>query len=154
MNQIRIIVTSEPVAKGRPRVTTVNGRPRTYTPKKTASWENDCRQLARIEMGSRKPLQGPVRVEVIAVFTPPASWPAWKRDAALSGALLHTGKPDASNLAKAAEDALNGVVWGDDAQVVELVVRKSYGERAMVEILVKSLPASPSQITRKTDLGA
>lgn len=35
---------------------------------------------------------------------------------------LPTGKPDLSNLIKGVEDALNGIVWADDSQIV------SYGE--------------------------
>lgn len=39
-------------------------------------------------------------------------------------ALFDTGKPDCDNIAKAVLDALNGVAFDDDAQVVTLVVRK------------------------------
>ena len=39
-------------------------------------------------------------------------------------ALLDTGKPDCDNIAKAVLDALNGVAFDDDAQVVTLLVRK------------------------------
>ena len=35
-------------------------------------------------------------------------------------------KPDCDNLAKAVLDALNGVLWQDDSQVVELSVSKWY----------------------------
>ena len=38
--------------------------------------------------------------------------------------LLHTTKPDAENLAKAALDALTGFAWNDDKQVCDLLVRK------------------------------
>lgn len=39
-----------------------------------------------------------------------------------------TSKPDALKLARAAEDALTGVLWRDDAMTVDLVVLKRYGE--------------------------
>lgn len=39
-------------------------------------------------------------------------------------ALFDTGKPDCDNIAKAILDALNGVAFDDDAQVVILLVRK------------------------------
>ena len=39
-------------------------------------------------------------------------------------ALFDTGKPDCDNIAKAVLDALNGVAFDDDSQVVTLVVRK------------------------------
>lgn len=38
--------------------------------------------------------------------------------------MFDTGKPDCDNIAKAVLDALNGVAFDDDSQVVTLVVRK------------------------------
>ena len=37
-------------------------------------------------------------------------------------------KPDATNMAKLAEDAVNGIVFADDSQVVDLVVHKRFGK--------------------------
>jgi Holliday junction resolvase RusA-like endonuclease len=37
---------------------------------------------------------------------------------------IPTAKPDGDNLAKNALDSANGILWRDDAQVVELTVRK------------------------------
>jgi hypothetical protein len=37
-------------------------------------------------------------------------------------------KPDCTKLLRAVEDACTGVVWADDAQVVEQLVSKRYGE--------------------------
>jgi Holliday junction resolvase RusA-like endonuclease len=45
-----------------------------------------------------------------------------------TAALWPTVKPDASKLVRAIEDALTGVVWTDDARVVEQLVTKRYGE--------------------------
>lgn len=44
----------------------------------------------------------------------------------LEGRKQHTVKPDLDNLVKAILDALNGVAWHDDAQVVELHISKQY----------------------------
>jgi len=151
---ISIDITGAPVAKGRPRMAVVQGRARAFTPAKTRSWENDARQLARIEMGSRKPFARPISCVVIAYFVPPKSWPAWKRAAALNGEIAHTGKPDVDNIVKAVKDALNGVVWTDDAQVVELAAEKRYGERARVWVKVSEIEQLPSQIKRRGDLAA
>jgi len=38
-----------------------------------------------------------------------------------------TKKPDATKLLRAIEDALTGVLWVDDAQIVTQVVQKTYG---------------------------
>lgn len=48
-----------------------------------------------------------------------------------------TGRPDVLKLARAVEDALTGVVWRDDAQIVHEVIAKSWGEPARVEVSVE-----------------
>lgn len=51
-------------------------------------------------------------------------------------------KPDADNIAKCL-DALNGVIWHDDAQVVECIVRKRYcsgGEQPHLNVFVEYMP--------------
>jgi|tagenome__1003787_1003787.scaffolds.fasta_scaffold20940909_2 Holliday junction resolvase RusA-like endonuclease len=47
-----------------------------------------------------------------------------------------TGKPDATKLVRAVEDALTGVLWRDDAQVVLQRVRKLYGTPERAEVVV------------------
>jgi len=49
-------------------------------------------------------------------------------------------RPDTLKLARAVEDALTGVLWADDAQIVDEYIGKRYGEKACVEI--KVWPAS------------
>lgn len=46
-------------------------------------------------------------------------------------------RPDTTKLLRAIEDALTGIVWRDDAQVVTQHAAKVYGEPARVEIHVK-----------------
>ena len=45
-------------------------------------------------------------------------------------------RPDTTKLLRALEDALTGIIWKDDEQVVKQVIRKHYGENpgAMVRI--------------------
>jgi len=66
---------------------------------------------------------------VTASIAIPPSWSRKKTVAAIS-------RPDADNYGKAALDALNEVVWGDDSQVVDLRVIKSYAERPQLLIEV------------------
>jgi Holliday junction resolvase RusA-like endonuclease len=47
-----------------------------------------------------------------------------------------TGAPDVLKLARAVEDALSGVVWTNDARIVDERIRKAWGERACVRIRV------------------
>lgn len=76
-----------------------------------------------------EPHKGPISVEVVCVLAVPASWSKAKKVQALSGTLHPTSRPDVDNYAKLVMDALNGIAWVDDAQVVQLSVAKCYGEQ-------------------------
>lgn len=163
---IHIVVTGHPVAKARARasvvprkgggfVTDKTGRPllHHHTPEKTRKWESEARELARHEMGQDQPIAAPVFLTVTAFFAPAQSWPNWKRDAALAGMIGHTSKPDADNILKAAKDALNGIVWLDDSQVIQTQVAKAYSHRPRVHITVRVMDhISPSSISSKKQL--
>lgn len=69
----------------------------------------------------------------------PGSWSKKKRAAALEGSIRPTGKPDCSNMVKLVEDALNGVAWRDDSQIVSLGVRKRYAEKPETRLTIKEV---------------
>ena len=52
-----------------------------------------------------------------------------------------TTMPDVDKLARCALDALSGVIFRDDAQIVTLHVGKRYGEPERAEIMVRELLA-------------
>ncbi len=68
----------------------------------------------------------------------PASFSKRKRLDAIERRLRPTTKPDWDNIAKTI-DALNKVVWPDDAAVVDAVVRKFYSEKPALVIVVRAL---------------
>ena len=70
----------------------------------------------------------PVALSLIVLHPIPKSW-SKRQDAALAGTERPTTKPDADNVAKAIADACNGVVWVDDAQVVELSSASATAQR-------------------------
>jgi Holliday junction resolvase RusA-like endonuclease len=131
---ISIVLPGEPRGKARPRFW--NGR--AVTPEATRSYENDLRHVARSVMRSRPIAEGPIRVRVEALMPVPASWSKAKRALALAGAIRPTGKPDADNVLKTL-DALNGIVWRDDAQVVEATVIKTYHAAPALIIQVRQI---------------
>jgi Holliday junction resolvase RusA-like endonuclease len=57
-----------------------------------------------------------------------------KGPAAENGLLRPTTRPDVDNFCKCGLDALNGIVWRDDSQVVELTVSKFYSSRPRLEL--------------------
>ena len=48
-------------------------------------------------------------------------------------------RPDVLKLTRAAEDALNGVIYADDAQIVEEHLFKCWGEPARLEVEIKQM---------------
>jgi Holliday junction resolvase RusA-like endonuclease len=133
---VYINVPGEPVAKGRPRFSTIGKFPRAYTPKKTADYETQIREYAALEMRGSPMFDGPVVVRVVAWLAIPKSWSKKRR----ATACLHTSKPDADNFLKAAIDGLNGIVFKDDSQAVDLHVSKRYSETPHLAICVQEAP--------------
>jgi Holliday junction resolvase RusA-like endonuclease len=133
-NGIRITIPGEPVAWARARS---NGA-RRFTPAKQAAWMAMAQHYAVQQYGPLPPVTDALSLHVIATFAIPQSWTKSRKSAALAGTLRHTSKPDASNILKLVEDAMNGVVFVDDAQVTRALVEKRYGEPGVsvaVEVL-------------------
>ena len=120
-------VNGIPQGKARPRFTKAG---RSYTPANTRRYEEDVREAAlkaaAIQGYTKADKHTALAVSITAWFPVPASWPKKKRAAAMAGDIYPTAKPDADNLAKAILDALNGIAYHDDKQVVSCTVRKRY----------------------------
>jgi Holliday junction resolvase RusA-like endonuclease len=108
-----------------------------YTPAETRKYERALALAAQVAARG-KLLAGPLRLVVTAFMPVPASWSRKKRDAALAGVVRPTVKPDWDNLGKMT-DALKGVVWTDDAQVVDGRVLKFYDEKPRLRVEVSEL---------------
>jgi Holliday junction resolvase RusA-like endonuclease len=135
---ILIELAGAPMGKERVRMTRAG---HAYTPERTVNYESRLALAAQATMAGRPLLDGPLFVEVTAYMPVAESKPKkWKADA-LSGAIRPTKKPDWDNFGKIL-DALNLVVWVDDAQIVEGRVRKFYSDRPRMEIRVIAAPAN------------
>ena len=107
-------------------------------------WRADIKAQAQAAMAKegRELLTGPVAVWMTFVMPrPKAHHKANNPDRPLkdSAPVYPTGKPDVLKLARAAEDALTGIVWRDDSQNVELTLGKVYnvtpGERGQTTVI-------------------
>ena len=139
MSTVAFLVPGQPQGKGRPRVGKVAGHVRMFTPPKTESYEALIALFAHQAMQGRPLIAGPVQVDLWLVYGIPASWSKKKRAQAEQGAIWPTTKPDVDNVIKAYCDAINKVVWVDDAQVVKLRAHKAYGDAPGVQVLVSAL---------------
>lgn len=134
---VRIVVPGAPKGWSRPADSPFGGRHR-FTPKKQRTEQNLIGLLASRAMGNKPPFTGPIDLRVGAFFDVPKSWSKAKRAAALRGA-AHKSKPDADNICKLLKDALNNVVWVDDAQVSDLSIRKRYSDTARLVIEIRAI---------------
>lgn len=85
-------------------------------------------------------MNGALYVFIKAAFTPPKSTSKKKREALLGTGYCH--KPDCDNIAKAILDALNGMAYDDDASVVEVAVKKVYGDVDETIVCIDTSPQS------------
>lgn len=129
----------EPVAQGRPRLTTRGGYAHAYDPPKSKAYKQKVRGYVHEQMHSKPPSEAPLIV-VTSFYRPiPKSFSKKKREEAEARLILPQTKPDLDNYLKGLLDALNGVVWKDDNQIVALVACKLYSERPRTEITVREI---------------
>ena len=136
---LSFVVPGKPQPKERPRV----ARGRAYTPKRTSRYEGLVALTARMAMaqsGNPAPFEGPVGLRLTVLLPRPHKI---GRSHVLYGrqGRVHTGAggslPDLSNVCKAVEDGLNGVLFQDDSQVCHLEAHKCYaGEDEEAGVLV------------------
>ena len=65
--------------------------------------------------------------------------PKYLKERALKGLLRPSNKPDRTNMAKLAEDALEGIVIENDKLIVGGNIEKFYGEHPKVIYLIEVL---------------
>ena len=131
---IDFLIPMRPVPKARARVTS---RGFAYTPKRTADAEKVVASYARQYI--KAPLEGPIAMVLSFCFEIPKSWNKNKKDLALKGMFCMTARPDVSNCVKLCEDALNGIAYKDDSQIVRLSATKSYGPENYIHVQILSV---------------
>lgn len=107
-----------PVPKERARRAR-NGR--FYTPPKTKHFEEDIRRICHFEMSyqMQERFEGPLKVSVVFYLNKPKSV---KRK-------FPCVKPDLDNLQKSLLDGMNGIVFIDDAQIIDVEAKKRYAKK-------------------------
>ena len=138
MQELNFVIPGSPIGQGRPKFSTINGHPKAYDPEKSRNYKAYVRMLATQAMKETgfERIDGPCNVVIQAYFEVPKSKSKRFREAALKGTERPTKKPDADNIVKAIQDALNGLAYKDDACIVELACHKYYSDNPRVEVFV------------------
>jgi Holliday junction resolvase RusA-like endonuclease len=85
------------------------------------------------------PLSGPLRVYYSFYRQIPKSASKMRTTQMLNGMMHPITRPDLDNYNKFLSDCLNGIVWEDDSQVVELNAKKLYGEKEKTLIRIEPI---------------
>ncbi|EPS1221652.1 RusA family crossover junction endodeoxyribonuclease [Burkholderia cenocepacia] len=138
---IRITLPFAAIGKGRPRVY----RGIATTPPKTRAYERQVATLAKVAMRGHRLIDGPVRILLEIDVEVPESWPKYRRADALAGLIWPTVKPDIDNAEKALLDAMNGIVYRDDSQIVVVQKSKHYAAAPQVRIVIDEMRGMTAQ---------
>ena len=117
---IEITLPVEPTAKGRPRTSFINGKVHTYNPERTMIAQNlivAC--LAQYKDQCFAP-HVPVRMMVTFYRTKPR----WLKQSET----MPVRKSDLDNYCKLVNDAINGILVEDDAQITTLIASKRWSQ--------------------------
>jgi Holliday junction resolvase RusA-like endonuclease len=135
---IEFTVPGEPAGKGRPKFTRSG---HTYTPKETVNYETMVKLAYRQKYPGVKPVgkDVPLLTTIVAYYKIPASVSNKKRLAMLEGKIRPTKKPDWDNIGKIVCDALNGIAYYDDCQIVDSSVKKFYSDTPRVEVKMEAI---------------
>lgn len=136
--EIFFTVPGAAVPKGRPKFARRGNFTVAYTPEKTVNFENLVKSRADDAMNGQEMHMGPVSANIVIALPVPTSWSKKNKEAALLGHIAPTKKPDSDNVIKAIFDAMNGIVFKDDSQIVVLSARKFYALSPNTLVQIKS----------------
>ena len=138
------VVDGVPQGKARARTfyNPMLGKMQSMTPENTVLYEN----LVKIsfnqqaDKGARWFNKEPLAMHITAFYPIPASTSKKNKQLMRSGKILPTKKPDADNIAKSICDALNGIAYKDDTQIVMLNILKAFTEeQPRVQVLIEEI---------------
>lgn len=133
---VTFTVDGDPVPKGRPRFARRGQFVQTYTDAKTISYETHVAMKARQAIGSSEPLKGALSVFLYLRYAVPSSYSKKRKEDCLKG-LEFPKRIDLDNVYKSITDAMNGIVYLDDSQIVEAHIKKTYHEESGANIMVQ-----------------
>lgn len=145
--KIVIVVHGEAAPAGSKRIVPVGkrGGPTFYRSvdanRKVEPWKKQVAYEAAIAMGERALLRGPLEVTFTFFKRRPKGHYGARGNLLPSAPTHPTTRPDATKLVRGVEDALTGVVWNDDAQIVAQGAFKCWGEPERCVVVVRELGA-------------
>ena len=105
------------------------------------SYRRDVADSARIAVGEPKLITALRMIFIFVRVRPKFHYGTGKNAGVLkdSAPRYPTTKPDSTKLTRSTEDALTGILWKDDPQVVDQIICKRYGEVPGVHVIVEEM---------------
>ncbi len=150
MRSIEFMLTNDPTAQGRARISSRGGFARAYDPKSSRDAKAIVSSFVRNVMSDKIMLSGPIMI--IAEFGCPLP-KTYHRKTKPVEASWRTKKPDLDNFVKLVQDACNEIVYKDDSQVVRELSQKitcAQGDEGYTRVQFVELP--PYNEYDKTDI--
>lgn len=136
---MKFTIPGAPFGKQRHRTATIGNRSRSYTPEKTVNYENLVKLLFQQAANGFYVESGPVLILIRSYYPIPKSVSQKRANLMRTGKIRPTIKPDYDNIGKIVGDALNGIAYRDDAQVVDGHVIKYYSDLPRVEVTIEEV---------------
>lgn len=134
---VKFIVEGEPFAKQRPKATAIGGHIRLYSPSKTVDYENYIKLCYYRDAKNYYFGEAPLEMDILACKSIPKSFSKKRQQQALDLDVVPTTKPDYDNTAKIVCDALNGIAYHDDKQIIKATFFKIYAEKPKLCVIIR-----------------
>ena len=128
--KISFVVPGQPQSKQRSRWSGHH----TYTPKETVTYETYIKEMFVISYPDFILLEGALRMTVTAWIMIPKSTSKKRAKLMVERAIRPDKRPDWDNIGKVVSDALEGLAYKRDAQIVTGIVYKYYSHQPRLEI--------------------
>lgn len=110
-----------------------------YTPQRTINYERLVKKCYKEQVGDVKaPTNMPVAIQIRFFVPIPRTDPEVIKQEKRTAKLRPTKPGDVDNYAKSVFDALNGVAYADDSQVVQATIDKYYSDEPRTIVVIKS----------------
>ena len=119
---MKITIPIEPKPAPRPRFSRYGGA---YMPKEFQEYKAQIADEASIVMAGNAPLEGALKTDI--------------KFFCRTKKITSRKAGDVDNLAKSVLDALNGVIWKDDSQIVQCSLAKFHSETPCIMVEVETL---------------
>lgn len=143
--KLKFEVVGEPVAQARPRVVRTKTGVRGIDPAKSKNykaWVKFCALNAFRKLETKEPkklMAAPLKVKLLIYRSIPRSDSNKLKIQKQNNDVLPTVKPDIDNVFKAVTDALTGIIWQDDKQIVNAEIAKRFSSMPRVEIEIEEI---------------